>query len=55
MVEDREINNIEVEKNTSINNETLYPQRVIYITPPIAEEKKRPNEKPKESKEEFIF
>lgn len=55
MAEDREINNIEVEKNTSINNETLYPQRVIYITPPIAEGKKRPNEKPKESKEEFIF
>lgn len=55
MAEDIEIYNIEVEKNTSINNETLYPQRVVYITPPIAEGKKRPNEKPKESKEEFIF
>lgn len=55
MAEDIEIYNIEVEKNTSINNETLYPQRVVYITPPKAEGKKIPNEKPKESKEEFIF
>lgn len=55
MAEVIEINNKDIEKNIAINNETLYPQKVIYITPPIAEGKKRPNEKPKESREKFAF
>ena len=55
MAEVIEINNKDIEKNIAINNETLYPQKIIYITPPIAEGKKRPNEKPKESREEFAF
>ena len=38
---DIEINNRDIEKNISINNETLYPERVIYIKPPIAEGEKR--------------
>ncbi len=53
--EDREINNRDSETNTSINNTNLYPQRVVYITPPIAEGKKRPQERPKEPKQEFEF
>ena len=52
---DREINNRDIEKNTSINNETLYPERVVYITSPIAEGKKRPPEKQEVPKGEFIF
>ena len=52
---DREINNRDIEKNTSINNETLYPERVVYITSPIAEGKKRPTEKQEVPKGEFIF
>ncbi len=52
---DREINNRDIEKNTSINNETLYPERVVYITSPIAEGKKRPPEKQGVPKGEFIF
>lgn len=52
--EDREINNRDSETNNSINN-NLYPQRVVYITAPIAEGKKRPQERPKEPKEEFEF
>ena len=52
---DREINNRDIEKNTSINNETLYPQRVVYITPPKAEGKKRPPEQQEVPKGEFIF
>ena len=55
MAEDIEIYNIEVEKNTSINNETLYPERVVYITSPIAEGKKRPPEKQEVPKGEFVF
>ena len=53
--ENIEINNREIDKNTSINNDTLYPQRVVYITPPIAEGKKRPPEQPTVPKSEFIF
>ena len=52
---DIEINNRDIEKNTSINNETLYPERVVYITSPIAEGKKRPPEKQEVPKGEFIF
>ena len=52
---DREINNRDIEKNTSINNETLYPERVVYITSPIAEGKRRPPEKQEVPKGEFIF
>ena len=52
---DIEINNRDIEKNTSINNETLYPERVVYITSPIAEGKKRPTEKQEVPKGEFIF
>ena len=52
--EDREINNIDNTINTSINNE-LYPQRVVRIPSPIAEGKKRPQEKPQEPKKEFVF
>ena len=52
---DREINNRDIEKNTSINNETLYPERVVYITSPIAEGKKRPPEQQSVPKGEFIF
>ena len=52
---DREINNRDIEKNTSINNETLYPERVVYITSPIAEGKKRPTEKQEVPKGEFVF
>lgn len=52
---DIEINNKDNEKNTLINNETLYPIREVYITPPIAEGKKRPQEKPQEPKKEFVF
>ena len=52
---DIEINNRDIEKNTSINNETLYPERVIYITSPIAEGKKRPPEKQEVPKGEFVF
>ena len=52
---DREINNRDIEKNTSINNETLYPERVVYIASPIAEGKKRPPEKQEVPKGEFIF
>ena len=51
---DREINNIDNTINTSINNE-LYPQRVVRIPSPIAEGKKRPQEKPQEPKKEFVF
>ena len=51
---DREINNIDNTINTSINNE-LYPQRVVYISSPKAEGKKRPQEKPQEPKKEFVF
>lgn len=53
--ENIEINNREIEKNTSINNEILYPQRVVYITSPIAEGKKRPPEQPTVPKSEFVF
>ena len=52
---DREINNRDIEKNTSINNENLYPERVVYITSPIAEGKKRPPEQQEVPKGEFIF
>ena len=52
---DIEINNRDIEKNTSINNETLYPERVVYITSPIAEGKKRPPEKQEVPKGEFVF
>ena len=52
---DREINNRDIEKNTSINNETLYPERIVYITSPKAEGKKRPPEKQEVPKGEFIF
>ena len=52
---DIEINNKDNEKNTSINNETICPIRKAYITPPIAEGKRRPQEKPQEPKKEFIF
>ena len=52
---DREINNRDIEKNTSINNETLYPERVVYITSPIAEGKKRPPEQQAVPKGEFVF
>ena len=52
--EDREINNIDSNINTSINNE-LYPQRVVYISSPKAEGKKRPPEKTQVKKGEFIF
>ena len=52
---DREINNRDIEKNTSINNETLYPQRVVYITPPKGEGKKRPPEQQEVPKGEFVF
>lgn len=52
---DIEINNREIEKNISINNETLYPQRVVYITPPKAEGKKRPPEQPTPPKDKFVF
>ncbi|MBO4734345.1 MAG: hypothetical protein J5662_07710, partial [Clostridia bacterium] len=52
---DREINNIESEKNIPINIETLYPKRTIHITPPIAEGKKRPAEKMVVPKGEFVF
>ena len=52
--EDREINNIDNTINTSINNE-LYPQRVVRIPSPIAEGKKRPQEKPQEPIKEFVF
>lgn len=52
---DIEINNREIEKNNSINNETLYPQRIVYITPPKAEGKKRPPEQPTPPKDEFVF
>ena len=51
---DIEINNRDIEKNTSINNETLYPERVIYIKPPIAEGEKRKTT-PEVQKGEFIF
>lgn len=51
---DREINNIDNTINTSINNE-LYPQRVVRIPSPIAEGKKRPQEKLQEPKKEFVF
>lgn len=51
---DIEINNRDIEKNTSINNE-LYPERVVYISSPIAEGKKRPQEKTQEQKKEFVF
>ena len=47
---DREINNIDNTINTSINNE-LYPQRIIRITPPTAEGKKRPQEETKKISE----
>lgn len=52
---DIEINNRDIEKNTSINNETLYPERVVYIKPPIAEGKKRPPEQQEDPKGEFVF
>ena len=52
---DREINNRDIEKNTSINNETLYPERIVYITSPKAEGKKRPHEKQEVPKGQFIF
>ena len=52
---DIEINNREIEKNISINKETLYPQRIVYITPPKAEGKKRPPEQPTPPKDEFVF
>ena len=52
---DIEINNRDIEKNTSINNETLYPERVVYITSPIAEGKKRPPEQQEVPKGEFVF
>ena len=52
--EDREINNIDNTINTSINNE-LYPQRVVRIKPPKVESKKRPPEKMKVKKGEFVF
>lgn len=52
---DIEINNREIEKNTSINNETLYPQRVIHITSPTAEGKKGPPKQPRATKNEFVF
>ena len=53
--ENIEINNRDIEKNTSINNETLYPERVVYITSPIAEGKKRPPEQQSVPKGEFVF
>lgn len=52
---DIEINNRDIEKNTSINNETLYPERVVYIKRPIAEGKKRPPEQQEVPNGEFIF
>lgn len=52
--EDIEINNIDSNINTSINNE-LYPQRVVRIKPPKVESKKRPPEKMKVKKGEFVF
>lgn len=52
---DREINNRDIEKNTSINNETLYPERVVYIKRPIAEGKKRPPEQQEVPNGEFVF
>ena len=51
---DIEINNIDSNINTSINNE-LYPQRVVRIKPPKVESKKRPPEKMKVKKGEFVF
>ena len=53
--EDREINNKDIEKNISINNEILYPQRVVNITPPKATGKNRPQPRAKEQETEFIF
>ena len=55
LVEGLEINNRDVETNNSINNNKLYPQRVIHITPPTAYDKKRPPENPTVKKGEFIF
>ena len=55
MAMDREINNRDIEKNTSINNKTLYPERIVYITSPIAEGKKRPPEQQIVPKGEFVF
>lgn len=52
---DREINNKDIEKNTFINNETLYPERVVYIKSPTAEGKKIPPEQQEVPKGEFIF
>ena len=52
--EDREINNIDSNINTSINNE-LYPQRVVHIPSPKAEGKKRPPEKMQVKKGKFVF
>ena len=52
---DIEINNRDIEKNTSINNETLYSERVVYITSPLAEGKKRPPEQQSVPKGEFKF
>lgn len=52
---DIEINNRDDETNNSINNNKLYPQRVIHITPSTAYGKKRPPENPTVKKGEFIF
>lgn len=52
--EDREINNRDDVINSSINNE-LYPQRIIRITSPKAEEKEKAPEKLNVPKGEFIF
>ncbi len=51
---DREINNIDGDINTNINN-GLYPQRIVKIKPPTVEVKKKNHGKPTVPKGEFQF